>query len=51
MFTLTNNEGKKITVSEVTFETLKRYYDSGIWCSIVKDIAGNTHSVILPDNF
>ena len=51
MFTIHNNEGKEITVDQPTFNQLASEYNKGVWCAICKDIAGNIHSVIFPDNF
>lgn len=46
-----NNEGQTVFIDEFTWQQMKKLFDEGTWCAIVKDVDGNVHSIILTDNF
>ena len=50
-FKLTTNEGKTIKVSHDTYKNAKNMYQNGYWSTIVYDLLGNIHSVLLGENF
>jgi hypothetical protein len=46
-----NNEGKLVNVTDAMYSKLADMFKSGIWCTIIRDINGSVHSIIIPDNF
>lgn len=49
MYTIKNNEGKKVTIDSALFAELRALYASGVWSTIIQ-VDKAIHAVVLPDN-
>ncbi len=51
MKTLINNQGQEFQVTDILFEKVKKAFNDDLfWSLIIKDVTGNTHSVLDSDN-
>ena len=45
MTQITNNEGKKVTITMSLYNELLKDRERGVWCVIIRDINNHIHSV------